>query len=355
MRSWIALVIAIAGVIVAFLIICLTISSVSASPIYIAQNDSAQFMMANSHGTCWYFPAGERLELVKLYDIPADSNNNTWSCNLNGMQTSDMHTGTYDLVYTYPGIIYNNGAPRYIKDVSWQNDSLVSIFGKSVDESGKQGSMVQTDLEQLTATSLTDSVEHYQFEIQEPSLTITRQEQTNNHTILVSGNSNMAGGTFITIKIDEADHVAEKDSANYTFDSVVVRDSIAKEGKWSCNMSVSVTGLAPGWHMTTAYAKGVVATARFPIYQTWEPSPTPTQYINYFGNGTLKPDIVTVTVPGPIQYVDRWYTATPTPDITDALGGKVDYPYTAGSKIPDGIGIAALLCMAAIVVVRREK
>jgi len=98
-------------------------------------------------------------------------------------------------------------------------------------------------------------------------------------------------------------------------------------------------------------------TARFPIYQAWTPEPTPKQYINYFGNGSMKPDVVTVkVVEFKTEYKDRWHTATPTPPITDALGDQVPYPYENGEVIASWMWwISALVLLCGIVMLRGEK
>jgi hypothetical protein len=83
--------------------------------------------------------------------------------------------------------------------------------------------------------------------------------------------------------------------------------------------------------------------------------PTPKQYINYFSNGSVKPDIVTVTVVQiQTQIIDRWHTATPTPDITDALGGKIDYPYKAEDFTPIAWPVGMLFVVVILVVVWRK-
>lgn len=57
MKGWVGILISIIAVAVAFGIICLVVSPVSASPVFIAQNDPAQFEMTRPAGTCWYFPS----------------------------------------------------------------------------------------------------------------------------------------------------------------------------------------------------------------------------------------------------------------------------------------------------------
>ena len=338
------------------------IGQVSASFMYVAQNDSAQFSVINPEGTCWYFPDVEKMELTKLYDLPVGYCDNHYCCSLTARQTANMHEGNYTLIYTYPSVITNvnaNASNNYLKDISWKDDSLVSVFGNKEDESGKQGYMVMADLKLLTESSKTDNLEEYQIGIQPPLFTITRQEQVNDHVIDVYGTSNMANGTQIVVKLDESDHMALKDSGKYTFGNAYVhRDSLSQLGYWERQMNISIAELAPGWHTTTAYAGGLITTARFPIYQSWTSAPTPTQYINYFGNGSLKPDIVTVTVTIvqiETKMVDVWHTATVTPPITDALGKNIEYPYKTGNQIPTSIGVVALLCMGAIVLVRGGK
>lgn len=101
------------------------------------------------------------------------------------------------------------------------------------------------------------------------------------------------------------------------------------------------------------YAGGLQTSVRFPIYQGWEAIPTPSQYINYFGNGSIKPEIITkIVVQYETVYQDRWHTATPTIPPTDALGNEVAYPYKAGDVIPPWVGIVGLIVIAGIVLWR---
>ena len=354
MKGWVGVLIAALAVAVAFLIICLVASPVSASPIYITQNDQATIHVANPAGTCWYFPSSEKLEQTKLYDIPVLSCGGDSCCTLDPEQTANMQEGPYNFVYTYPSKIVSvdiyNQSPKYIKDLSWKDTSLVSIFGNRTDEAGKQAASVLSDLKQLTSESRTDKYEENQLIVQAPSLTITRQEPINDHLMQVSGTSNMANDTVVKIEIDKSNHEILGDSAKFTFtDARIARTAEDPSGVWISEINISISNLSPGWHETTASANGLITTARFPINSVdvaWTAMPTPKQYVNYFSNGSIKPDVVTVTVVQiQTQIVDRWHTATPTPDITDAFGGKIDYPYKASDEMPileATVGLVAL-------------
>lgn len=346
-------ILAILFTIIVFVVLLVFVTPVAASPIYITQNDQATIHVANPAGTCWYFPSSEKLEQTKLYDIPVWSCGGDPCCTLAPEQTANMQEGPYNFVYTYPSkIVGADNTTSYIKDISWQDNSLVSVFGNKTDESGKQAASVLSDLKQLTSESRTDKYEENQLIIQAPSLTITRQEPINDHLIRVSGTSNMANDTVVKIEIDKSDHEVLGDTAKFTFtDARVTRNAEDPSGVWSSAVNISISNLSPGWHETTASANGLITTARFPINSVdvaWTAMPTPKQYVNYFSNGSIKPDIVTVTVVQiQTQIVDRWHTATPTPDITDALGGKIDYPYKVGDALPS---VYLLLMLVALVV-----
>ena len=119
-----------------------------------------------------------------------------------------------------------------------------------------------------------------------------------------------------------------------------------------------IQNMPPGWHEITIYAGSLVTTSRFKIDQReWTPAPTPTQYVNYLSNGDIAPVTIIVTVmqTPEIRYQDRWHTATPTPDITDALGKKVSYPYAAGDVIPAWVGLVGLILIIGIVLAKGWK
>ena len=337
-------------------------ASVSALPVFIAQNDPVQFAVEHPAGTCWYFPTSERIEQQKLYDIPAVKYGEKYVCELGSAQTANMREGDYVLIYTYPSQIGKDQfPPKYLKDISWNNSKLTSLFVAPRDEHGMQAARVMQDLKEMTSASKLDGMEEYQISVQPPMITITRQEGVGWNLIRISGESNMADGTTVRIEIDELDRVPDPTIDkyyNFTFYTKVNRQYISEKGNWSCDMLLPIQSMTPGWHHTSVYAAGLETTARFPIYQAWTPEPTPTQYINYFGNGSMKPDVVTVTipVPGPTRVVELWHTATPTPPITDALGNKIVYPpYKASEVIPGWVMALALVACVGVVVMRDRK
>ena len=120
-------------------------------------------------------------------------------------------------------------------------------------------------------------------------------------------------------------------------------------------MNMPLQSMAEGWHELTATSDGLTSTVRFQVSESWNPSPTPVQYMNYFSNGSIKPDVLyfntTITVIQ-TQMIDVWHTATPTPSITDALGGTIDYPYEPGKSLPEGVALVCMVGMAAIVLNR---
>lgn len=331
----------------------LLIAAVAASPFYTAQGDSANISFVHANGTCWYF--GNAGQDSELYDIPAVMYNNTTYCQLSSKLSGTMQ-GTYDIVYTYPSLI-NNVTP--FKDISWDN-GLKSVLAASkfVDESGKQSKTVKADLIDLITVNGIDNYETSQIIVDKPSLTIDRIEAKTDVIEHIQGTTNLQNGSIVTIKVDEMERYALHDYANYTFTTMVNRPDILALGTWECDMMLPLQTMSPGWHNVKVYSGDVQSTVRFPIYQYWTPVPTPTQYINYFGNGSIKPDVITVEVTVPVYITQKEYiqlTATPTPPILDALGNTIKYPYEKGTEISPSIGIVLLLLLAAIVLLKGGK
>ena len=320
--------------------------------IYIAQNDPLSISVPDTGGTCWYFPTSEQTTLANLYDVPVLDYANSSQCRLTAKQTANMNAGTYDFVYTYPAQI--NG--RWIKDVGWKNQTLVSIFAQTYpkDEHGKQARGVESDLESMIQIAGVDGIYKDQIKVEAPYFTVQQIYQIADNTLKVSGTSNLADGTLVHVFVDQTAHYAEHDTGCFTFDTTIHRDTLNEQGSWSVNMILPLQEMAPGNHELSAYAGGLkTVTSGFPISSWWTSLPTPVQYINYFWNGSAEPVTVVVTVPVPaVTYIDRWNTATPTPAITDALGEPVSYPYTPGKSVAVPIGIIALLGIVAIVIVR---
>lgn len=357
MKGFVGILISALAVAAAFFIIGLVVSPVSAAPVYIAQGDPVQFQVNHPAGHCWYFPSVAKEDYQKFYAIPASQyQRENYTCDLSSSQTANMPEGDYTLIYVYPSKLDTGAVPsQYLSDVSWSNNSLVSLFGERRDESGSQSYMVMKDLKEMVSQSKLDRLEEYEIAVQPPSLNIRRQEGTGWDLITVSGESNLANGTVVRIEIDEdvRDTEVSKDVSRYysfTNYTAVIRKYVEEKGAWSYVMHLPIQFMTPGWHTTTVYAGGLQSSARFPIYQAFAPEPTPKQYINYFGNGSLKPDVVTVTVPvpGPTRVVELWHTPAPTPTITDALGDKVD---GSGPVVPAWAGIAGLVTVLVTVLV----
>lgn len=329
------------------LLLALLMVSASAVPVaYIAQGDQGYMQMNHSAGTCWYFPENEKIEQTHRYDIPSVVSGNGTYCQLSKKDTANMPAGTYNFLYVYPAEV--NG--RYLKDTAWDNGVLTSKFAKRIDESGNRSPVVMQHLKDMVESGGIDGIEEYIIRVEEPYLTVENQGQVDFFTIRISGKSNLADGTNVTIKIDEWDHAALHDTQDFTFHTVVSKPSPNAPGSWTKDMKMNMQGMTPGWHNTVVEAGGLQTTARFPIYQTWEPNPTPTQYIKYFGNGSIKPDVVTVEVVRTVvQIQEKWHTATPTPAITDALGEPINYPYDAGESISPYAGVVFIMLAAAIV------
>ena len=331
----------------------------SAIPYQIAQESDLAIQMQNPSGSCWFFPANDHIDPVQIYDIPARSAENETYCALTRDQTANMVSGRYNLVYTYPTI----AGTKILKDVSWQNNSLVSVFrdGGILNENGKLPSDTRLDLLNFVNKTGIDGIEEYYIEIQQPFLQISSINQINESYFHIAGTSNYDDGTPVKITIDEIRHYSQHDNANYTFHTAIHKTNETL-GFWGVDMKLPVQEMTAGggqetiWHDAYAYCGQSIATVQFPLYQTWEPSPTPTQYVAYLGNGNIAP--VTVVVTKEIintVYEDRWHTATPTPDITDALGNKIDYPYAPGTPLP--VTLIALLAVVAIAIgiIRRKR
>jgi hypothetical protein len=345
---------------IAVVVILIIVSTASAFPVvYIAQGDPAVIQMDHPEGACWYFPDKELKNHNPMYDVPSvGDGNETYYCNLKPSDTANMPEGRYTMVYTYPAEIVarDNTDLKYLKDISWNGKGIKSLLnGKYKDEFGAQVQTVLTDLRVMVNDSKTDNLQEYSIFVQPPSLTITRHEQTGWDEITASGTSNLIDGTKVTLYVDEFDHATLGDKKKFTFEGVVYRPYTGTSGNWSIKMKMPLQEMSPGWHTSTVYANGMQTSVRWPIYQAWDASPTPTQYINYFGNGSVKPDVVTKTIiMTTVVYQDRWHTATATPDITDALGAKVDYPYKAGEVLSWYV-IAAVSIIAILIVLFRDR
>ena len=356
------------------MIVLFIISSASASISYVARGDPVSISEHQPQGTCWYFPSTGS---GTLYDQPPLVINNKTFCKLSPDQTRNMVPLTYTLVYEVP--LYANG--KYFKDVSWINNSLESTFSavNTIDESGKNAAIVMNDLERTIRENGFNNFTSDQIVIQEPDLKITdfgnlpdvaaignagaEPGQAPAPIIVTAGNnlyeakgtSNLQDGTPITIKIDE-DRYDAQHITSFTYTTKLIRPSTEIDGTWSVQFAMPVNEMPNDWHEITVYGGRLETSNRFKVdTDSWTPGPTPTAYYHYLSNGDIAPVTITIPVPGPTQFIDRWHDATPTPDITDALGGKVDYPYVPGEMVPSWIGIAGLVFMAGIVLVRDFK
>jgi hypothetical protein len=330
------------------LALILLVSAASAYPIYVAAGDPASVHENVPGGSCWLFPSsGVGYE----YDFsPATTGNETF-CTIPGKTTANLIPGTYTMIYQEPVVVGN----KIFKDVSWVDNSLVSSFAKvkPVDESGKQAPAVMNDLKRLVETNQFNTLKTDQVFIEKPDLKLNTLQQTAENVYTASGTSNFADGTPVTIKIDDARYYSQHNDT-FVYHTKVIRESSEASGSWSVNMLMPIQEMPPGWHEIAIYSRELSTTSQFRIYeQEWGPAPTPTQYIKYLSDGNIAPVYVTVIQEKIVDhYTDRWHTATPTPAITDALGGTVDYPYKTGGQIPGWVALIALLCIAGIVIAR---
>jgi hypothetical protein len=333
---------------IVFFILCISalIAMSSAMPYSIAQESGVTIPVQHPYGSCWFFPDNDHEDPIQIYDVPSSSNGNDTYCTLTHDQTANMVSEHYNLVYTYPSIV----GTKILKDVSWENKSLVSVFksGGIMDERGRIPKDIRLDLISLINKSGIDGFEDYYIEIQQPYLKITSISQVNESYFHIAGTTNHDNDSLVTIFIDATRHIAQKDLAQFTF-TTHVRKSNQTMGFWGVDMKLPVQEMTAGggqetiWHDADASCGYSITTVQFPMYQTWEASPTPTQYVAYLGDGNIAPvTVIQTKIVEKIIYEDRWHTATPTPDITDALGDKVGYPYTPENALPWQPLVAAL-------------
>jgi len=328
---------------------CIIVNA-SASTNYVTRGDEILISESQPEGTCWFFP----ITGPGVYDQPAVTINGSTFCKLSKEQTQDLTPMQYTLVYEIP--VKANG--KYFKDVSWVNDTLVSAFSSvhSIDESGKHGAAIMTDMEKIVAHNGFNTLASDTVTIQEPDIKIAELYRWGEFFYILSGTSNMADGTPVTINIDEDRYFAQHNSS-FTFSTVIKRSDYESTGTWAKEMLLSVQDMPVGWHTVTVYSRELVTTSQFRVNEReWDSAPRPPEHVKYLNDGDIAPVTVTVTVPViKTEIIDHWYTATPTPDITDALGSKIAYPYKPGDTIPFHVGIIGLLAIAAIVLMRDRK
>lgn len=347
-------------VILLALVLLMSVISVASATTYLVPGDSAKIPVYYPYGTCWYFPAGDQVETTKLYDLPSYRDEDLSVCNLTAEQSQTMSEGVYDLVYTYPPRLLNHVTNAFKKDISWNDNHLVSVFATNhtIDETARQAQMIRSDLEGLIAVNNFDGLEQYLVEIQKPSIVVNSITALFYNELEIYGTSTFTNGTPIIIKVDEIDHIGMRDEKNFTFTTSVVRDPTHPVGTWRTVMKLDMPSMAPGWHDVNIYANDLVMTTRFPISQSWEPVPTPRQYINYFWNGSIKPVIIThniTVIETVIKVEERWHTATPTPSILDALNEPINYPFKPGENITSYVATVLIAALASIILWRDYK
>lgn len=345
--SWVAMM-------VLFLFI---VTPVTASQFFIAKGDSAYVKVQNPYGTCWFFAKSDAPDFDKFYDMPSSEDGGGLTYCAITKDMSNAMDGEYTLVYTHP-IVKDN--KTVLKDVSWTDGKFVSVFADnpSIKPTGSSRS-AKDDLIAMISKHQIDGMMTYDLSVEDPYLHVNTIYGINSQSVKIKGTSNFQDGTKIKIIIDEQDHIAEKNLYDFTFYATVARPYSEIEGTFEDTMIIPMQEMHPGWHEVTVYSGDLVTTARFPLYETsWTPFPTPTQYINYFGNGSIKPDVVTVEKTVIVtKEIDRWHTATPTPPVTDALGNVINYPYKPeeNTTIPVEWPVAAMVALAVIVLWRDYK
>jgi hypothetical protein len=328
--------------------------SVSAETVTVAQGDPVWTQqLIGPGGTCWVFPS-EGLGESRLYDQPAIVNaNNTW-CHIDGDDTANFPEGIYYIVYEAPAWI--NG--QYFKDVSWDSGVLHSSMksARDVNESGFYASRILQNLKDIITSNGLNTYSQDIVLISRPNIAIKRIERTATDAYTISGNTNLKDGENLTVYIDDLRYRAQH-NASFTYHTNVIKPVNESAGYWEAVMKMPINDMPAGWHTADVYGSTTEASVRFKIdQQVWGPAPTPTEYVNYLSSGDIAPVIVNVTVTiHDIKYIDHWNTATPTPEITDALGGKINYPYSTGDVIPPWVGILGLVVMAGVVLVAGWK
>lgn len=326
---------------------------VNASPVFIARGDPTYIQMDAPGGTCWIF---QKYGPYGLYDFPSGVDRyNVTHCGISTKMSQGLPAGEYVLLYQKPAMV--NGKP--FKDISWVNNTLVSSIAgvKPIDESGKEANVVLTDLKMMIDSNGLNTYSEISLTVEEPLLKISDLGRTAENVYTVKGTSNFNDGTHITIKVDDMRYYAQRDDS-FTYTSVINRQSNSAIGTWNKDMLMPIQNMTPGWHNLSVIANNIRTEVMFKIdEQEWGPKPTPTEYVKYLSDGNIAPVIVTVTVlqPPVTVYKDKWHTTTPTPGITDALGGKIEYPYSSGDTIPSWVAGIATVCIIGLVLMRGYK
>jgi hypothetical protein len=339
-------------VLASLLVMFALVSAVSG--LTVAQGDPIWIQESKPGGTCWFFPlSGSGSE----YDLPATVTllNETY-CVLPSSKTANMHPGEYTLIYQEPVLI----GDLYFKDVSFNNGILSSSLSKtkSIDESGRNSQMVLSDLKTIITENKLNTYTEDQITIEKPDVKISTMGQVGDNLYRITGTSNYAIGTKMKIKVDEGRYTAQRDESFTYYTEINATGDDRFTRTWSIDMNMPIQTMPAGWHDFTIYTGELTTTSRFKIEeQKWEASPTPTQFVKYLSDGNIAPPPVVTVVQEKIvtQYIDRWHTATPTPAVTDALGGNVEYPYKRGEQIPGWFGLLASMGIAALVLVRDWK
>jgi len=322
-----------------------------AESVTVAQGDPVWVAEYSPNGTCWLFP-DHGIGDSRFYDIPAQHINNVTWCNIYGTDTANLNPGTYFIVHEAPAMVNGN----WFKDISWINGTLTSSLklGQNIDESGKDASVIMQNLEDTISSDNLNTYSTDTIYLQKPLITITGIDRTATDVYTISGQSNLRDGENLTIYVDDLRYLSQHNTS-FIYNANVVKHMNESTGIWSEDMQMDINNMPAGWHTAEVYGGNTYASVRFKIdQQQWLPAATPTEYVKYLSNGDIAPVtiIVTQTPVIEITYVDRWHPATPTPAITDALGGAEDYPYTPGKSVAVPIGVLALVAMGAIVLLR---
>jgi hypothetical protein len=343
--------------ITAVVVLLAIILPVTAVTITFAQGDPFFYPMDQPGGSCWFFSNNVIKNTPYYFDLQPMIINGVSTCHLSSEQTGLYSAGSYTLIYEQPA----NLSGKYIRDVTWKDYTFVPMLASSSPRyvNNKLQSEMLRDLKEMITEDAINTYTEYGIIVQNPFLTLNSVSATANNIYTVSGTCNLAGGTIVTIKIDKDLPNTPDTKKSFEFTTKVENDNI-HGGHWNSSFILPIDDMAPGWHDVDAYARDMHASVRFPLYRGYSDQVIRNDTINYFGNGSIAP--ITITIPVTViqtQIVELWHTATPTPDITDILGTKVDYQSDPQEKekqtITYGtIAVAALVVCLLAMVLRRK-
>lgn len=266
------------------------------SDILIARGDSLS-MNINTPATYWFIGTRD-----SIYDQAATNN----KLRIPSESTAGFQAGNYILDIITPGknTIIEELYNRNLKEIY---SPFRAFENKSID--GIQPKIVEEYLHDRITKYSDDQIVSYDIAFQEPTILIERADPNTGNTFLkISGYTNVAVGTVLTITVDPEDRL------NSTQIRVVTVDG-GGQGYWrqfSENIPFDVSELSPGLH-TIQMTSPQGAIAQITPYIREEPPENykPKEYLRYVDNSPyITPVTVTITipVPGPTRIVKETIT-----------------------------------------------